>query len=592
MKMHQKSSCVRFWIMLLLLTLGGHAQAATTPTALNIYLSPDGVDTNTGLSPHQIDPNTGAYVVDPKTNIKVGSPVLTLTQAQTIAQGKFSPALYNAVNINIAPGLYKGQYVNWTFLPGNGIPLTVQGVDPLNKPVFDGAGLKREFFIITWLNGGKTYATIKNLHIMHYLTSALQVRGDDSIASHDIKFNSGTIIERNIFEQIGSRYVFSDEDNFSALSLIGTRGNTIQYNIFSQIDDIDPGRTGLHSIYAAHYAKDNTIQNNTFLNTVGGQVVKVRNQSDNNTIINNTFINNRNKSAVYNWFCEKATNTGCTRAVGECPNFETYVDGNRVVMSSQLDDNDIADPSRLLYLELKYDKAKTACPINVDSRKRVSFGTTNTDHGCFASVENCPYMGKDDTFEFLDANIEAQSNLKTCSDRAAAFYSSCSKQSGGMPQMAKTRYLGQQSQLAENIVADGCVITASYCPRLGFAPQESRLDSNAASHTTESVCLSRAVAYRNSCTPGLYDQEVVDLKVRAQFFVKGMKKSESTAVGSICVPQDTVRGGAETYNVTRDACLTICKNFLATAPAAASVYDCRYDVGATDEVLLAGRGPK
>lgn len=504
----------------LLFGISSGAQVADGPppaSELLIHLSPIGNDMDIG---------TPLY------------PILTLARAQVlVSEALRPPHAYTRASIVIAPGTYRNQSVLWTFVSNN--PIVIQGSDSLNKPIFDGLGLTTptSFFFHRHSTGGPTGLTIRNIAVRNYL-NAITIRGNNINPSNPSlnRASRGTVIENNVFDKIGNAWVFTGEEAYSALNMQNTEDNVIRGNVFSRINAQNPHGTGLHAIYASHFARRNIIDNNVFSNSISGEVIKFRNQSDFNSVTNNSFINNRNWPAVYNWYAHSdSTNS-------ECPNRDLYVSGNRVVLGS----NSPAPPghsnpsvfefnsSRALYHAWTFSSTvHYFCPASqvpaLLARTPVTYGPNHTQ-GCYVSLDRCPAMlqprpNRNARYEFLDSDSNANMTSSVCVGRANTYYSSCSSQTPGTPQMAKTRFLNERSQVAEKIVAHGCVISATICPNLDFLPNQSRLDSQE-THNSRSACLARISAYESSCKKDLSAEQITNLRIKVQYYLNGALDAE------------------------------------------------------------------
>lgn len=496
--------------------------ASVQAAGLGVFVSAQGSDANSGLSAE--------------------APVLTLARAQAVARAAYLPGSHDAVTVNVAPGTYLGQSVTWTFVPGT-VPLTIQGPEdedvspgipakPMVRPIFDGNKTARSFLTIKYRKE-PTRVTVRRLFITNYLTSAIQLRGcafpDTDCSPVDTK-EAGSVIEKNVFDKIGSAWVFKSETAYSALSLSTTHNNTVRDNVFSRIADASPTAVGLHAIYAAYSSTGNQISGNVFSNIVAGDVIKFRDRSNYNRVLNNGFVNNRNWSAVYNWV-QWARNANGDFGT-ECPNHDIFVSGNRVVMGSSAP-NGVYDASKALFRNYVFDAETTyGCPPDevqeyLDKPRTVV--DVDNRQGCFVSVNNCPRMKRLDRFEFLDTVTAAHDSPQACLARAKTWFDSCSKYSIGTLQMAKARFLEQTSQAGDKVVAHGCVVTANYCPHMGFLPQESKLDWKPEAHGSEEACLDRAPSHYKACSDELTADELQNLKVRLQYFQFGNLVAEQTA---------------------------------------------------------------
>lgn len=170
--------------------------------------------------------------------------------------------------------------------------------------------------------------TIQGLQIRNYFTAiSLEGNRDDPELS-----NSGTVIRRNIFKNIGSISVDDFEKNStSAISLVNSKNNLIENNYFRSIRN-KRSCGGLHSIYAAHFSSGNRILNNTF-DDVCGSAIKLRDRSGDNVIQSNRFSRLENVPAIEEWFCDMTARKDCTKKLGECPSTGNLQQGNFISSS-------------------------------------------------------------------------------------------------------------------------------------------------------------------------------------------------------------------------------------------------------------------
>ncbi|MEY4616620.1 MAG: hypothetical protein RJB66_1580 [Pseudomonadota bacterium] len=65
----------------------------------------------------------------------------------------------------------------------------------------------------------------------------------------------------------------------------------------------------------------------------------------------------------------------------------------------------------------------------------------------------------------------------------------------------------------------------------------------------------------------------------------------SLTINGECLTQDSIRGGGQYPDQSRESCISKCKDFFNSASALAKVYDCRFLASNKDEVVLSGRAP-
>ncbi|MBK7962318.1 MAG: hypothetical protein IPK04_14735 [Bdellovibrionales bacterium] len=284
-----------------------------------IYIAPSGVDNlSRGLS--------------------VDNPILTLKFSQILVDSilKKFPNRNLAIEILIASGTYSNVSLTWTVLPVNLKTLHILGMNPTNKPIFDGSELKETGFLSFRATAGKpTNISISNLHVQNYF-KGISFLGDPNKPIQG--WNGSNSISNCIFEKIGSRYTnpvnpTSPRRSDAVITLTNSRNNIIEFNVFKEIHNLEsaPEDATLHSLYLAHFSNNNIIRNNIFMNQHSGAPVNIRNYSNDNVVKNNLFKDIK-PWAIAHWHCEKSDKTLnplCpTFKYDECPSFGTLTEGN------------------------------------------------------------------------------------------------------------------------------------------------------------------------------------------------------------------------------------------------------------------------
>jgi Right handed beta helix region len=280
------------------------ASAIATAGDVTFFVSPNGSDSAEGQTQQK--------------------PLLSLQLALDRAI-KSADSSTERIVVNVAEGTYTAQRVS-TEGHQRGIPLVIKPTHPSEQmPVFDGAGEGGAWFSLRSEVGKATRISIIGLRVTRYAT-AISLNGSrDSTGA----FNSGNVIEGNVFETIGQIANPKGPKSTAAIRLINSRENEIRKNRFANIKNIE-GCSALHSIYMAHYSSKNVIEGNTFEN-VCGQTIKVRDQSNNNIIRNNIFKEQATTTTFQEAFCNKdERGDECTKAGGECPSVGNIYDSNTV----------------------------------------------------------------------------------------------------------------------------------------------------------------------------------------------------------------------------------------------------------------------
>ncbi len=252
------------------------------------------------------------------------------------------------IQILVAPGTYLHQSVNWN-VTHPATRISIQALDPNRRPVFDGRRgrrVKSGTFFYTRKRNGRTNITIRNLVIQNY-RAALNFHGNQRDYT---RFNSHNRILSNLFLNIGDKYWDRpSKPGFAAIHLTNSRNNLVRNNVFLNIENFDNPDTlmnesGLvHAIYLAHFAEENVIDRNSFIN-VSGQAVKIRNFSNFNKFTNNTF-NRTGKAAFQDWACGSWLGNPCVKhfkkaryqgrtiyRMRECPSWATVFRNNQMGM--------------------------------------------------------------------------------------------------------------------------------------------------------------------------------------------------------------------------------------------------------------------
>lgn len=262
--------------------------------ASNIYMATNGNDSNDGFS--------------------YSHPVATLKRAIELATTHPDTAK-SETRILVQPGTYRNQTVA---IEGNNLKgrliIMGQSEKPVDFPIFLGDGSVKNWLKVKSSNGRVTGLTIQALQIRNYFTAiSLEGNRDDTNA-----YNSGTIIRRNIFSNIGSIASISDEPgSTAAIRFFNSKNNLVEFNSFTSIRN-RKGCGALHAIYVAHFSSGNRVINNNF-DDVCGSVIKLRDRSNDNFIENNKFSNTENSPGIEEWFCDMQARKDCTKKLGECP---------------------------------------------------------------------------------------------------------------------------------------------------------------------------------------------------------------------------------------------------------------------------------
>ena len=286
--------------------------------ALNIYMTPDGNDSNNGLS--------------------IESPIATLSEAERVIQRETMATPQN-VNVKIAYGVYENQRVQWSYFMEDHTIKFLPLVDMYQyRPVFRGDGY-------TWFNmRGSGKAT--NLHFRH-------IRVENYHTAISLSRCNSNTIDRCYFKKIGNVYDPDLPGSTACVRLVRCSDNEIKFNWFLDVINIaaygnslsdypekqkgceplgefseteqyellaDPNPSLLHAVYLAHHSQNNTIRGNVF-RRVSGDPIRVRDYSNNNSIQDNKFEVSGVRAAVSDWFAWR-------NGASECPSYDNHVKDN------------------------------------------------------------------------------------------------------------------------------------------------------------------------------------------------------------------------------------------------------------------------
>lgn len=230
------------------------------------------------------------------------------------------------VRIEIAPDTYEDERLALEKVP---CPLTIAGRRAAaDAPHGDGRPIFRGRSEGTWLvvrapGAGHIDLAIQRLEITDYQT-AISVNGNRSSIAGWV---GGLQIVNNRFARIGSPRP-DQSPSTAAIRLVNSRNNLIIGNEFESVRNAR-SCGGLHAVYMAHMSSHNLIRSNSFVDGCG-DVIKVRDQSNDNRIEQNTFERQEGHALLLDSFCDKLSRTDCTKAGGECPSWNNVFEGNTI----------------------------------------------------------------------------------------------------------------------------------------------------------------------------------------------------------------------------------------------------------------------
>jgi len=293
-------------------------QAAIASGVVSIFMSPNGSDENSGADS--------------------AIPVKTLLRVKTLT-AKALAAGATEINVNIAPGTYKGQSIIWDLAAPNA-NIKITGVSSNDeRPIFDGASASGNFWLTLpppkqGSRAIETNLTISNIVVRNYCEgiSFGNYRSKTQIANNNLS---------NIwFDQIGTKYESKTVQNrglcVAAVRLQRAENTTLTQLKFTNIENLPQSKTeanrygplALHAIYIADRSSNVDISKSEFSRFTGSPI-RIRNRSDNVVISQSRFreplyVKNSATqrayvlSAVSQWNCT-TQNKACAKKKDECP---------------------------------------------------------------------------------------------------------------------------------------------------------------------------------------------------------------------------------------------------------------------------------
>jgi len=218
------------------------------------------------------------------------------------------------VEIIVKPGTYKDDSLMWPYLQqdnpkallssnylGENFRITIRGESSSNRPIFNGSGVKRPYFLRFAMGKGKpTNIVIKNIVIQNY-ANGIAILGGKACRDHrfcesdeslwftetEATYNGNNIIENVDFINIGNKHNKIGGIGMAAIALQNSRNNEIRNNKFLNLENINGYQEHIHAVYISHGSKDNNIRYNN-LRKITGAPFQTRNYSNYNYFGSNT----------------------------------------------------------------------------------------------------------------------------------------------------------------------------------------------------------------------------------------------------------------------------------------------------------------
>ncbi|HNP34884.1 MAG TPA: right-handed parallel beta-helix repeat-containing protein [Woeseiaceae bacterium] len=251
---------VRLLLVAILAT--GFSVVPEAHAARVLYVATNGNDNNSGLT--------------------TSAPLATLAKAHE----KVNLSAYGDHTIFIRGGTYYGQSVSWSkHSDVHDIEIAAYQNE---RPVFDGIknGVMASYFLAIVNGSNKTSnVTIRGLTIKRYLNWAIMIGlwGD---------WLGGNIIEDNVFEEIGDRFLpaplqcSSTLRGYAVVAVEESGNNVIRNNVMVNSENCPSAEIYMHAVYLQHGASNNQIYDN-FVSITSGDPFKVRNGSSYNEFFDN-----------------------------------------------------------------------------------------------------------------------------------------------------------------------------------------------------------------------------------------------------------------------------------------------------------------
>lgn len=287
-----------------------------TPTA------PEAVIDDESDLPNEIramDPRSraGAYKLymapygnDSKNGLSAANAVKTLSRIQSILKVVKPNA---DVEVHIAPGIYYGQEVVWTYVHPKKITFTPVNFTKL-RPVFDGLG-KDKWFRLAVSSGKNTNLYFRYIKVQNYWM-AMHLHGNRNNPGSG--WNGNNHLYGMYFYRIGSKYSTTNSYSPGMVDLVNSRNNTIvNSHFYYGVNSVPSQYSAFHALYFAHHSSGNQVLRNR-IERISGDPMRIRDLSNYNKIKDNRFIRAGAAAFYSDWYC---TGSACTKPGGECPSY-------------------------------------------------------------------------------------------------------------------------------------------------------------------------------------------------------------------------------------------------------------------------------
>lgn len=300
-----------------------------------IYLSPKGSDRNPGTAER---------------------PLATLQRAHAILEER-RPEADVVIKVRSDAGPYVDQSVLWTYYhPAHTITIESEPASLNATFVASDDPAVRTFFGLSAMRGEPTNIILRRLTVRNYINRGVLFMGDRDVRAH---WNGSNAIEHCVFERIGNARFPERQIAYSAVGLVNSRNNRIVGCTFLDIknhtlanypqpgpekplvgnpsgEDASKAWTGTSSnpnlpivcIYLSHYSDSNVVESCTF-RRIKGDVVRIRDASNDNRIVRNYFEIAGWNALVTTWYCSEPRQMCTKEFEPEAPSRGNVIAGNR-----------------------------------------------------------------------------------------------------------------------------------------------------------------------------------------------------------------------------------------------------------------------
>jgi hypothetical protein len=292
--------------------------AQTGADPLTFWMSPRGSDTASGTSRDQ--------------------PVRTLARVhKTLCPTASCTGLGRPVEVRIEPGIYTGAGLTWRYFddqhPTRFMPADYQlgqgwpEVDAAGgRPVFDGrhASLSGMVFLQSRQSStGRTNLQFWYLEWRNWLRNGLHIAVSTDLPSARAE---GNLVYGSYFSRIGNYWTNNTNQGYGGVSVARADRNTIRNNHFVDILNRPAERGQEHGIYLIN-ARHTEVSANRF-ERIGGDAVRVRNDSSHTIVEANRFIQAGGHGYVGDWYCTPSHVSRGACAPVESPSLSVALRGN------------------------------------------------------------------------------------------------------------------------------------------------------------------------------------------------------------------------------------------------------------------------